>query len=144
MSFSLISASFLAISIAVEQHFCWLMAKKKPRRGRTMGRKWISGRRGKKQKLIFCCCSNVQFTKKSTGHWPYHENTFIVSRCFASYTANIPVFKYIFLRCAVSRLFRLDLCFLFFYEKYIFFSVVVTCNNFFLFFFAKKTHTNAF
>lgn len=54
---------FWLFSFAVEQHFLsWLLGKKKSK----TGREWISGRetKQKKQKLIFCCRSNVQFTKK--------------------------------------------------------------------------------
>lgn len=71
----------------------------------------------KKKKLIFCCCSNVQFTKNRI-YWPLtlSRNTFIVS--FKHIQPTSQFFKYFLFSCAVSRLFRLDcLCFFFFTKK---------------------------
>lgn len=100
-----------------------------------MGRKWISGRRKRaseraRRKNWFSVAVQMCNLQKSTGHWPYHENTFIVS-CFAPNTTNIPVFKYFF-HSAVQFLVCLDsaaLRFLFFAIFYfLYFGSVVICN----------------
>lgn len=95
---------FWLFTIAVKQHFltfcCFAIRRRRSRAG-IMGRKWISGR-AKKKKLIFCCCSNVQFTKNRV-YWPLtlSWNTFIVS--FKHIQPTSQSFKYFFvLLCSFS------------------------------------------
>lgn len=149
---------FLAISIAVKQHFLRLKTRamndeRRRRRKRSQrknhGQKMKFGRRKSKHanerkiKTDFLFAVQMCNLQKSTGHWPYHENTFIVS-CFASNSQTQPTnqhpslfFNMFFFRCAVSRLFRLD-CLVFLILQVFFGCAVVICIVL-----AATTHTAA-
>lgn len=110
---------FWLFTIAVKQHFLTFCCHPREEEAANHGQKMNFGAKENqraseraRRKNWFSVAVQMCNLQKSTGHWPYHENTFIVS-CFASNTTNIPVFKYFFpFCCAVSRLFRLG-CFAF-------------------------------